>query len=440
MAEAIGQKVAADLKQRIALDLEEARERTRQLLAPVDDERLVTQHDQLMSPPVWDYAHIGVFEELWLLQNLAGTPAINEDIMSTYNALDTPRVVRGRAKLLDRPQTVQHLEEVRRRVLALLEEVDLASTDPLLCDGFVYELVIQHEHQHDETILQTLQLMPGGYLSEAPPLPDARSTPAGGMVAVPAGRYLIGTDGHEPYDNEHPRHEVELAAFAIDRFPVSNGDYLRFMADGGYSLQELWSRDGWDWILTFGTEAPEYWRRQGDGWVCSRFGLEAPVDPRLPVSNVCWFEADAYARWAGKRLPSEFEWEVAACWDPEAGRPQRYPWGNQPPTPELANLDQRLFGPAPVGAYPEGASAFGCEQMLGDVWEWTSSHFLPYPGFEAFPYSEYSEPFFGNQFRVLRGGSWATRPRVARASFRNWDSPIKRQIFAGFRCAADSVR
>jgi iron(II)-dependent oxidoreductase len=440
MAEAIGRKIAADLKQRIALDLEEARQRTHQLLAPVDDERLVTQHDQLMSPPVWDYAHIGVFEELWLLQGLAGTPPMNEDIMSTYNALDTPRVARGRAQLLDRAQTLEHLEEVRRRVLAILEEVDLGSTDPLLCDGFVYDLVIQHEHQHDETILQTLQLMPGGYLSEAPALPEAGSAGARDMVAVPAGRYLIGTDGHEPYDNEHPRHEVELPAFAIDRFPVSNGDYMRFMADGGYSLRELWSSDGWDWILTFGTEAPEYWRRDGDRWLCSRFGLEAPADPRLPVSNVCWFEADAYARWAGKRLPSEFEWEVAACWDPDAGRPRRYPWGNQPPTPELANLDQQLFSPAPVGAYPEGASAFGCEQMLGDVWEWTSSPFLPYPGFEAFPYSEYSEPFFGTRFRVLRGGSWATRPRVARATFRNWDSPIKRQIFAGFRCAADSVR
>jgi iron(II)-dependent oxidoreductase len=282
--------------------------------------------------------------------------------------------------------------------------------------------------------------MPGGYLAEAPPLPEPRSAETGGMVAVPAGRYLIGTDGHEPYDNEHPRHEVELPPFAIDRFPVTNGDYMRFMADGGYSLQELWSRDGWDWILTFGTEAPEYWRRDGDGWVCGRLGLEAPVDPRLPVSNVCWFEADAYARWAGKRLPSEFEWEVAACWDPAAGRPRRYPWGNQPPTPELANLDHRLFSPAPIGAYPEGASAFGCQQMLGDVWEWTSSHFLPYPGFEPFPYEEYSAPFFGTRFRVLRGGSWATRPRVARATFRNWDSPIKRQIFAGVRCAADSVR
>jgi gamma-glutamyl hercynylcysteine S-oxide synthase len=315
--------------------------------------------------------------------------------MSTYNALDTPRVARGRIKMMDRPQTIQYLAEVRRRVLALLEEVDLASSDPILRDGFVYELVIQHEHQHDETILQTLQLMPGGYLAEAPPLPEPRPAETGGMVAVPAGRYLIGTDGHEPYDNEHPRHEVELPPFAIDRFPVSNGDYMRFMADGGYALRELWSRDGWDWILTFGTEAPEYWRRDGDGWACSRFGLEAPVDPRLPVSNVCWFEADAYARWAGKRLPTEPEWEKAV---------------------RVAEI----------------------EHAHGAVWQWTSSHFTAYPGFRAFPYPEYSEVFFGNEYRVLRGGAWITDPVVARTTFRNWDYPQRRQIFSGIRLASDA--
>jgi iron(II)-dependent oxidoreductase len=436
MAKAVGREIRAGLKQRIASDMEEARERTHRLLAPVDDERLVAQHDPLMSPPVWDYAHIGVFEELWLVQNMAGAPPLDADLMSTYNALDTPRVSRGRVRLLDRQQTLPYLARVRERALALLEEVDLEGDDPLLRDGFVYDLVLQHEHQHDETILQTLQLMPGGYLTEAPALPEGRPV-VSDMVAVSAGRYPIGTDAHEPYDNEHGRHEVELAAFAIDRLPVSNGDYLRFIEDGGYTRQELWSPDGWDWMLTFGSEAPEYWLRDGGVWLTNRFGVRAPVDPRLPVTNVCYFEADAYARWAGRRLPTEFEWEVAAAWDPETGRARRHPWGDDPPTPELANLDQRLFSPAPVGAYPRGASAFGCEQMLGDVWEWTSSHFLPYPGFRAFPYEEYSQPFFGPTFRVLRGGSWATRPRVARTTFRNWDSPIKRQIFAGFRCASD---
>jgi iron(II)-dependent oxidoreductase len=169
-----------------------------------------------------------------------------------------------------------------------------------------------------------------------------------------------------------------------------------------------------------------------------RFGRMLPADPALPVVHVSYFEADAYARWAGKRLPTEFEWEVAASWDGGTGCARRYPWGDDPPTPERANLDQQLLTGAPIGAYPEGASALGCEQMLGDVWEWTSSDFRPYPGFAAFPYSEYSEPFFGDGYKVLRGGSWATRPRATRNTFRNWDSRLKRQIFAGIRCARDA--
>lgn len=427
-----------DPKQQIAADLGEARQRTHELLAPLDDERLTTQYDTLMSPPVWDYAHIGVLEELWLVQRLSGAPPLDEELLHTYNAIETPRVVRGRRQLLDRTRAAAYLAEVRRRTLALLEEIDLEADDPLLRDGFVYDLILQHEHQHDETILQTLQLTPGRYRDHLPDLPDGRAVEPD-MVCVPAGRYPIGSDSHEPYDNEHPCHETELAAFRIDRFPVSNGEYLHFMVNGGYEREELWSADGWEWHFIFGIEAPEHWTRSGGGWSTKRFGHLLPVDPRLPVSHVSWFEAEAYAKWAGKRLPTELEWEVAAAWDPAASRPRRYPWGNDPPTPDLANLDHRLLSPAPVGAYPRGSSALGCEQMLGDLWEWTSSDFLPYPGFEAFPYSEYSEPFFGSEFKVLRGGSWATRPRVARNTFRNWDSRLKRQIFAGFRCAADGA-
>ncbi len=425
-----------DGKERIARDLEEARRRTVRLLRPLDDEQLTTQHDPLMSPPVWDYAHVGAFEELWLVRALSGAPVLDDDLLRVYDAIETPRMVRRHRRLLDRAETESYLARVRRRALALLEEVDLGSDDPLLRGGFVYDLVVQHEQQHDETILQTIQLTPGRYLEELPPLPAAQPRPHD-MVEVAGGTYPIGTDLHEPYDNEHPRHLVELSPYAIDRFLVTNGEYLAFMEDGGYRRRELWSAEGWEWNQTFGTGAPEYWFRRGSTWLTTCFGCEVPVDPRLPVMHVCFFEAEAYARWAGKRLPTEFEWEVAAGWDPDRGRQRRYPWGEDPPTPARANLDQRLFRPAPVGAFPKGASALGCEQMLGDVWEWTSSDFRPYPGFVAYPYREYSEPFFGDQFKVLRGGSWATRPGVARVSFRNWDSRLRRQIFAGFRCAVD---
>ncbi len=426
-------------KEAIARSLEETRRRTVRLLEPLDDHQLTTQHDPLMSPPIWDYAHIGAFEELWLVRALSGGGVLDDDQLRVYDALETPRVVRRYRRLLDRAEAESYLAEVRRRALTLLEEVDLHADDPLVRDGFVYDLVVQHEQQHGETILQTVQLMPGRYLAELPPLPpfptDREVGPS--MVEIPGGTYPIGTDLHEPYDNEHPRHLAQLAAYAIDRFPVTNGEYLAFMEDGGYRRRELWSEEGWEWNQTFGTGAPEYWVKQGSTWLTTCFGCEVPVDSRSPVMHVCYFEAEAYARWAGKRLPTEFEWEVAAGWDPVAGRRRRYPWGDDPPTPARANLDQRQFRPLPVGSFPQGASAFGCEQMLGDVWEWTSSDFRPYPGFVAYPYREYSEPFFSGGFKVLRGGSWATRPEVARVSFRNWDSRLRRQIFAGLRCAVD---
>lgn len=426
-----------DLKERLVEGLAETRRNTERLLAPIDDTTLTTQYDQLMSPVVWDYAHIGVFEELWLVRAISGGEPLDQELERTYNALDTPRVVRGHRRLLDRAESTAYLADVRRRTLGLLDEIDLSGDDPLLRDAFVYRLVLQHEDQHDETILQTIQLNPGCYLKQPPAVRRGRQVEQR-AIAIPAGTYPIGSSLHEPYDNEHPCHRVRVEEFAIDRFPVTNGDYLAFMQDGGYGRREVWSADGWDWNQTFGIGSPEYWCEEDGTWFVTGYGLRLPVDPAVPVQHVSYFEADAYARWAGKRLPTEFEWEVAAAFDPGAGEHRRYPWGDEAPTPERANLGQVCFRPAPVGAYPQGASAWGCEQMLGDVWEWTSSDFRAYPGFAAFPYSEYSEPFFGGGFKVLRGGSWATRASVARTTFRNWDSRLKRQIFAGLRCAQDA--
>jgi iron(II)-dependent oxidoreductase len=180
------------------------------------------------------------------------------------------------------------------------------------------------------------------------------------------------------------------------------------------------------------------WVREGDRWWRRRFGTLEPVPPDEPVQHVSWYEADAYARWSGARLPTEAEWEKAARWDPATGRSRRYPWGDEDPTPERANLGGTALRPAPLGAYPDGASPLGVHQLIGDVWEWVSSDFRPYPGFEAWPYREYSEVFFGPDHRMLRGGSWAVDPVVCRATFRNWDYPVRRQIFSGFRCARDA--
>jgi gamma-glutamyl hercynylcysteine S-oxide synthase len=430
-------KIAADQKARIVDALEEARTRTNWLLDPVDEERLMKQHNRLMSPLVWDAGHIGVFEELWLVQNLTGSAPINEERLHLYDAFDNPRWVRGSLPLLNRKQVADYRDVVRRRVVEILEEVDLDGADPLTRGGFVYDMIVQHEHQHNETILQALQLLPDGYQPQLPDPPQGREV-ALDQVHVAAGTYPIGSDGHEPYDNEHPRHRVELQAYAIDRFPVTNGQFREFIDDSGYERRKLWTVAGWEWRLEDTVVAPRYWQLDGDSWVKDRFGHTVPVEEDHPVMHVSFHEAEAYCRWAGRRLPTEFEWEVAAAWDPQSQTQRRYPWGEEPPTAELANLDQKLFGTTPVGAYPKGASALGCEQMLGDVYEWTTSDFVGYPGYTSFPYKEYSEVFFGDEYKVLRGASWATRPRVARNTFRNWDYPIRRQIFCGFRTARDA--
>lgn len=423
-------------KDRIAAELEDARERTVQLLAPVDDTRLMAQHHKIMSPLVWDYAHVGVYEELWLVNQLGRVAPINEAWLHLYDAFENPRAARGDLPLMNRKEVDAYRGEVRARVLDILGKLDPGSGDSLVKNCFVYRMVVEHEHQHDETILQALQMLPGGYCPALPAAPAGRHvTPD--MVSVPGGSYPVGTDSHAPWDNEHPGHTVELAGYRIDRFPVTNAQFRGFIEDGGYDRPELWSDVGWDWVQNSGAVAPQYWRREGDEWFTDRFGHVARLEWHHPVMHVCYYEAEAYARWAGKRLPTEFEWEVAASWDPETGRARVYPWGDEPPAPDRANLDQWLYGCAPVGAYPRGASALGCEQMVGDVWEWTATDFRGYPSFTAFPYAEYSEVFFGPEHKVLRGASWAARPSVARVTFRNWDLPIRRQIFAGFRCTMD---
>ncbi len=421
----------------IAAELAEARERTMQLVAPLSDDDLARQHDPLMSPILWDLGHIAHFEELWLTRNLEG-PIEFVEMPGLYNPFEHPRSARGELPLprLARVQAV--MDEIRARVLARLEEADFDSGPALLRDAYVYNMVLQHEYQHNETMLQTLQLKQG-----APYLPlTQRALPAGSglapgaMVRFPGGAVAIGTDDRSAaYDNERPVHQVHVAPFWIDVTPVTNGAFLEFVEAGGYRRRSYWSDAGWRWLQEAGVTAPKHWSKEQGEWTTRTMGQVRRLDPARSVCHVCYHEAEAYARFAGKRLPTEIEWEAAASWDPETGTKRRYPWGAEPPTLELANLDQLAFDTAPVGAYPLGRSPIGCHQMIGDVWEWTSSDFTEYPGFESFPYREYSEVFFGSEYKVLRGGSWATRPGAVRNSFRNWDYPIRRQIFSGFRCA-----
>lgn len=403
---AISALAQATTTDEIAERLIEARRRTLLLIEPLSEEQLNRVYSPLLSPLIWDLGHIGNFEELWLVENVGGREPLDGELGNFYDAIENPRATRDELPILRGGECLSYLDGVRERAIEVLEGSDLDSDDPLIRDGFIYEMLLAHEHQHNETMLQLLQMIDGYEPVERDAAPGSEPVADGPeMVAISGGEVEIGAPARGfAYDNERPRHSTDLAAFRIDRTPVTNGAFAEFLADSD-------------------SEPPLYWRSDGDGgWVNTVFGGEEPVDPTLPVIHVDWNQADAFSRWAGKRLPSELEWEAAAR---GADR-------------DRANLDHLAFGCAPAGAYADGCADCGAVQMLGDVWEWTASDFTGYPGFEPFPYPEYSEVFFGDEHKVLRGGAWATRRDVVRNTFRNWDLPIRRQIFAGFRCAAEA--
>jgi iron(II)-dependent oxidoreductase len=362
-----------DLHERIADDLEAARARTTALLEPFSDADLTRQVSPIMSPLVWDLAHIGYFEELWICRRLGGTTPLDPKVDDLYDAFAHARGERPSLALLEPQAARSYLSEVRQRALDVLGGIEFDPADRLLRDGFAFGLVVQHELQHIETMLQTIQLSGISAVGGSPaPCSEGDST-----VLVEGGSFEMGT-GDEPwaYDNECPAHEVVVPSYRIAAEPVTNAAYVEFLDDGGWP------------------EAPLSWERDGSTWLRRRFGHLEPIRLDEPVQHVSWYEADAYARWAGGRLPTEPEWEKAA--------------------------------------------KLGLLGNVGAVWEWTASDFGRYPGFRAFPYAEYSEVFFGSDYKVLRGASWATDPIVGRLTFRNWDYPIRRQIFAGLRCVWDA--
>ena len=426
-------------RETLARDLIRARERTLRLVE-FDDAELRRQYHPLMSPLVWDLAHIGQQEELWLLRdgNLDRPGMLAPEIDRLYDAFVHSRASRVELPLMPPADARTYCATVRDKALdsldALPDERDDGPGDP----AFVFGLVISHENQHDETMLQALNLRTGlPLLGPGSPLPTGRSGMAGTSVLVPGGPFVLGVDtAGEPHslDNERPAHIVDVPSFRIGRVPVTNGEWRHFIDDGGYDERRWWSDRGWAYRQEAGLRAPQFWNPDGTR---SRFGHVEGIPGDEPVQHVTFFEAEAYAAWAGARLPTEVEWEKACAWDPRAGTRRRFPWGASEPTEYLANLGGDALRPAPVGAYPAGASAYGAEQMLGDVWEWTTSPLRPWPDFTPMVYERYSQPFFDGDYKVLRGGSWAVAPNILRPSFRNWDHPIRRQIFSGVRLAWD---
>jgi len=426
------------LRERLRRQLVAARGRTLELIEAASESDLARRADPSLGPGLWDLGHLASFEDLWGVRRVLGERArvTAPELDELYDAFEQPRSARTDLPLLGRDEALALLESVRARTLGGLEEAQLDGDDPLQRAGFVYSMLVQHEAQHQETLLQSLHhlgiAIPTANVDlEREVVDDER------RIALPGAVIEIGqTVSWGPYDNERPAHRLELAPFALDQFPVTNRRFLAFVEDGGYGRGELWSDAGRAWLARSGAQFPEGWSRTDDGsWQVRRFGRNLPLDPTEPVQHISCHEAEAFGVWAGGRLPTEFEWECAAI---VGRRHDPYPWGKAEIDDSRANVGQRRDGPAPVGTYPCGASSLGHEQLLGDVYEWTSSDFDGYPGFEPFPYPEYSQVFFGQGYRVLRGASWAADASLARATYRNWDLPERRQLFAGCRLAWDA--
>ncbi len=416
----------------------ESRRQTLGLFADVSEADFRRQAHPDFSPVGWHLGHIGVTEEYWVLQRCEGQGCLSEDYERFFSPTENPKT--NRIHLPNRSDILAYLDTVREKTLAVLDRTDFPQSHSLLQQARIFHMLLQHEAQHQETITLVLQL-----LAASQDQPDRYCEPRGNegedgltdkMVHVPAGPFLMGSNRlDETLDNERPQHEVDVGEFWIDRYPVTNAQFLHFVQDRGYRRRVWWSAEGWAWREKNAIEHPRYWRRQRNGeWALLGLSPSRTLAPDHPVMGVSWYEAEAYARAAGKRLPTEAEWEKAASWDPERGHKRAYPWGAAQPNPQHCNSDARQDGTSPVQYHQAGASAYGCLDMQGNVWEWTATCFQPYPDFRAYPYDGYSVPYFDHQHRVLRGGSWATRSSVLRPTFRNWYHPWIREIFAGFRC------
>ena len=402
----------ADFQRRMV----EAREYTKSLFAAIEPEDFCRQAHAEFSPVGWHLGHIGVTEGFWILQQCQHVASLSPEYDVVFSPLENPKENRG--NLPASSEVFAYLDEVRTRVFTFLERGDWPDSHPLLGEGRILNMLLQHEEQHTETVLLILNLLAArrfdagdGRTFSAQAAPRRSPPPQAGrttMVRIPAGAYRMGSDDSaRTLDNERPARQVRLKEFWIDPTPVTNADFLEFMDAGGYQNPAWWSQQGWHWREAHHIAHPLYWRprsTQGHWLEITPFGV-SPLDPAQPVRGVSWYEAEAYTRCVGKRLPTEAEWEKAAWWEAAS----------------KSELASPRFG------------------LLGGVWEWTNTWFHPYPGFQAFPYDGYSVPYFDQHHRVLRGGSWATRRHVLRPTFRNWYHPGMRAVFAGLRCAKDAA-
>lgn len=421
----------------MAKAVQAARRRTLALVEDLNDDQLEAPLKPHLNPFLWELGHVAFFHEAFLLKELDGGDLLIPRGNELYNSFEVAHDDRWELGIPDRKGTLTYMAQVQSRVLERIEARDLTPQEQ-----YLYRLVVQHEDMHGEAFTYMRQCIglpaPQAVLEgRVNPRPDAGPCP--GDVEIPAGTYLLGAkdDGRFAYDNEKWGHEVELREFAIARAPVTCAEFIAFLEDDGYTRRELWSLCGWNWRTREQIESPACWQLEDGRWFQANYDSARPVELTHPVTHISWFEVEAFCKWAGRRLPTEAEWELAASGEPGNRNAKRNrSWGAASADSERANLGAWCGGTVAVGDYAGGDSGFGCRQMIGNVWEWTCSEFYPFPGYILdHPYKEYSAPWFGDR-KVLRGGSWATQPSLAYCTYRNFFPPNRRDIFAGFRTCA----
>lgn len=414
------------------------RARTMEIVAPLEIEDYVIQTAEFMSPPRWHIGHTSWFFETVLQAHKPGYKIYSEEFLFYFNSYYEgfgARIERPKRGTKSRPtvrETVAYRNHIDEQMLAFLPSADQSVLS-------VVRLGLEHEMQHQELLVYDIKhLLCDQFQPKMKPLPEPVSR-VEGMAEVEGGLFWIGDEGRDfSFDNEKPSHQVFLRDFQIDRGLVTNGQFLNFMRDGGYQNFRWWFSEGWETVKQEHWQAPLYWELHDTEWMIRDFTGLHSVDTRAdePVSHVSYYEASAFAKWAGKRLPTEAEWEKAACYDAERKVKRRFPWGDTDPDSGNTNLFENGFwSVSPVGAFPSGSNPYGCQQMIGDVWEWTTSDYVPYPGFKT-EFDEYNDKWFVNQ-KVLRGGSFATPQSHIRTTYRNFFHAHERWMLSGFRCARD---
>jgi gamma-glutamyl hercynylcysteine S-oxide synthase len=448
--------------------MREFRARTLDLVVDLDGQQLIGPRLAIVNPPLWEIGHVSWFQEFWILRHLKKQPPMVANGDQIYNSTDVAHDTRWELLLPSLEETRHYMAKVLDRCVESIDGPSRLTPE----EFYFYLLATSHEGMHAEALAYTRQTL--GYAAPHFAVDQTGGLVSGGPfpgdVEVPGGTFFIGAAPDFPFvfDNEKWAHAVEIKPFRIARAPVTNGEFVNFVEDGGYRTAQFWSQEGWRWLKSGASrdlersfakffnqnigdsleqsmfkgklEHPVYWCRDANGrWRQRLFDQYVALNANLPVIHVNWYEAEAYCNWAGRRLPTEAEWEIAASAESAPGgglsrHRRHFPWGDDPPTAARANLDWRS-GLVEVGAYPDGDSAFGCRQMIGNIWEWTADTFLAYPGFTVDPYKEYSKPWFGTH-KVLRGGCWATRSLLIRNTWRNFYTPDRRDVWAGFRTCA----